>query len=143
MSKDLPIDEHVTIPAGELSWTASRASGPGGQNVNKVASKIQLRFDLRGTDRLTPEVKARLRHLARTRLDSRGRVVVQSQKTRDQTRNLEDARARLRDLVLRALVRPKPRRKTRPTRASRARRLDTKRRTSTKKELRGRVKRDE
>ena len=133
----------VTIPAEDLSWSAARSGGPGGQNVNKVASKVDLRFDLVGTRVLAPEAKDRLRALPGVRLDAEGRVLIVSQESRDQGANLEAARERLADLVRRALIRPKRRRATKPTRASKRRRIDDKRRTSEKKRGRGRVRGDE
>ncbi len=123
MAADLHIDDSVTIPAAELSWSSARASGPGGQNVNKVATKIDLRFDLTASTALAPAVKARLRRLARGRLDADGRVVVMSQLTRSRARNLDDARERLAELVRRALVPPKKRTATKPSRGARERRL--------------------
>ncbi|HNN95800.1 MAG TPA: alternative ribosome rescue aminoacyl-tRNA hydrolase ArfB [Pseudomonadota bacterium] len=117
-----------------MHWEATRSSGPGGQNVNKVASKIELRFDLPGTQALSLEVKERLRSIAGSRLDADGWILVVSQLTRDQSRNLEDALSKLRQLILVALVRPTPRRATRPTRASRERRLDEKRKNAERKQ---------
>ncbi|HJK97497.1 MAG TPA: alternative ribosome rescue aminoacyl-tRNA hydrolase ArfB [Polyangiaceae bacterium LLY-WYZ-14_1] len=143
MADDLPVSGRVTIPAKDLSHTAVRAAGPGGQNVNKVASKIDLRFDLEGTDALPPDAKARLRALAVNRTDAEGRVLVTSQKTRDQTRNLADARAKLAELVRRALVRPKRRRPTKPSRGAVRRRLEGKRRQAEKKHARRPVRGDE
>jgi ribosome-associated protein len=134
MTTPLVINDTITLPAHELSWTAARAGGPGGQTVNKVASKVELRYDLARTAALTGEVASRLRALARNRLDAEGRVLVVSQLTRDQGRNLEDAREKLRELVLRALERPSVRRPTRPSRAARARRVADKRHQSTKKQ---------
>src|SRR5688572_17022632 len=112
----LRIDARVVIPEGDLSWTAVRSSGPGGQHVNKTSTKVELRFDLPGTSALAPGAKARLRALARGRLDPEGKLLVVSQKTREQGRNLEDARERLAELVRQALIVPKTRRPTRPTR---------------------------
>lgn len=120
----------VAIPESEISWMAVRASGPGGQNVNKVSSKIELRFDLEGTRSLPESAKARMRALARSRLDAEGRVVVTSQRTRDRERNLEDARAKLVELIERALAEPAARRPTRPTRAAARNRLEEKRRNA-------------
>jgi len=138
MSAPLVVDEKITLPGSDLSWTATRSSGPGGQNVNKVSSRVELRFDLEGTNVLSELVKARLRVLARGLLDAEGRILVKSEKTRDQHRNLEDARDKLRLLVAQALVVPKRRRATKPSRAAKARRLSDKRLNANKKEERRR-----
>ena len=131
MPSDLDIDATTVIPGRDLSWTAVRSSGPGGQNVNKVSTKVVLRFDLPGTTALSDAVKARLRGLAR--LDAEGRVIVTSQATRNRVRNVEDARRKLAELIRAALVEPKARRATKPSRAVRARRLRDKRHHSEKK----------
>lgn len=136
MSRDLQVTGRITLPGSELSWKAVRASGPGGQNVNKVASKVELRFDLAHTTSLDYGVKARLRALASGRLDADGALVIVSQATRSQEQNLEDARQRLAELVRRALIVPKRRRDTRPTRGSVERRLEGKRRQGNKKQTR-------
>jgi ribosome-associated protein len=135
----LVINERLSIPAQRLSYTAVRASGAGGQNVNKVASKVELYFDLRGCEELTEAVRMRLAGLCRNRMDAEGRVRIVSQATRDQGRNLDDARDKLADLIRQALTVPRARRPTKPTRSSKARRMDAKRRDSNKKQLRGRV----
>lgn len=127
MNMPLQVNDRITIPAAELSWTAARSGGPGGQNVNKVASKVELRFDLAATRSLSEDTKARLRSLAGWRIDAEGKLLVTSQLTRDQLRNLEDARAKLAELIRRALYVPPPRRPTRPSRAAKARRMDEKR----------------
>ena len=134
----LQITPTLSLDERELEERFIRASGPGGQNVNKVSSKIELRFDLEGTSALHPAVKARLRALAANRLDADGRLRVVSQKTRDQVRNREDARDKLAQLILSALAVPKPRRPTRPSRgAKRRRREDKQRRAGTKQLRRG------
>jgi ribosome-associated protein len=116
----------ITVLPWALSARAVRAGGPGGQNVNKVASKIELHVDLRGVVGIDGDARARLQNLVAGSLDAEGRLLVTSQLTRDQHRNMDDAREKVRTLVLRALERPKPRRKTRPTRASVERRLGEK-----------------
>src|ERR1700709_443601 len=114
---------HLTIPEAELRWTAVRASGPGGQNVNKVASKIDLRFDFEASDALGEELKARVRVAAAARLDAEGRLHITSQLTRNQPDNLEDARQKLADILRAGLVAPKKRRKTKVSRAKKAARV--------------------
>jgi ribosome-associated protein len=135
---DLEVRPGLVVPERELSWAAVRASGPGGQNVNKVSSKVELRFDFEASVALGPQVKARLRKLAEHRLDAEGRILIVSQVTRNQPQNLADARARLAALIAQALVIPKRRRATRPSLSSKRARLSDKRAQSQKKQNRGR-----
>jgi ribosome-associated protein len=137
--KDLVVNERLTVPGRDLSWSASRASGPGGQNVNKVATKVTLRFDLRGTDSLTRTQKARLRKLAGKRIDAQGALVVNAQAERSQRQNLERARDGLRKLIGKALVPPKRRVATKPSRTAKRKRLENKRRRGDQKRVRGKV----
>ena len=130
MAEALFVRPGVVVPADAMQTSASRAGGPGGQNVNKVASKIELRVDLTKIVGLDDGAAGRLRALARGALDAAGRLLVTSQRTRDQRANLEDAREKVRRLVLRALERPRPRRETRPTRGSVERRIEDKKRRS-------------
>lgn len=134
----LPIRPGLVIPERELGVRAVRSSGPGGQNVNRVSTKVELSFDLPASTALEAPVKARLRRLAENRLDADGRVLITSQATRSQAQNLADARDKLAALIRAALVVPKRRRATKPTRASKERRLDAKRKQSAKKQARAR-----
>ncbi|MEZ4221966.1 MAG: alternative ribosome rescue aminoacyl-tRNA hydrolase ArfB [Polyangiaceae bacterium] len=133
MAEDLEIRPGIVIPAKDLSFRAVRASGPGGQNVNKVSSKVELVFDLPNNTSLRPEVRARLRRNNPSRLSADGSLVVTCQATRSQQQNLDEARGILRALVLGALVVPKRRKPTKPSRAAKARRVEQKRKHGDKK----------
>ncbi len=138
MGEPIRIARGIHVPAAALEWRAVRSSGPGGQNVNKVASKVELRVDLGAVAGLDPAARSRLDALAAARLDADGRLLVTSQRTRDQLRNLEDARLKVRKLVERALAAPRPRRLTQPSPGAVERRLRHKRvRGSVKLQRRG------
>jgi ribosome-associated protein len=124
------ITPELRIPNGELQWSFVRSGGPGGQNVNKVASKAVLRWNLAASTSLPEDVKARLRKHQRNRITASGDLIVTSQRFRDQERNKGDCLEKLRDMVLQASIIAKSRKPSRPTRAARERRLQTKRRRS-------------
>src|ERR1700724_1079977 len=120
------VTDHISIDEREIEESFVRASGPGGQNVNKLATAVQLRFDVRGSPSLPAEVRARLERLAGTPMTRDGVLIIIAQRHRTQARNREDALERLIELVRRAAVVPRPRRPTRPTAASRKRRVEAK-----------------
>src|SRR5262245_30048437 len=133
----LQITADIAIDEAEIEERFIRASGPGGQNVNKLASAVQLRFDVRRSPSLPDDMRARMETLAGQRLTRDGVLVITAQRHRTQERNRQDALDRLIELAQRAAVRPTPRRPTRPTLGSRERRLEGKRRRASIKGLRG------
>lgn len=135
----ISITEDIHIDPRELHWDFVRASGPGGQHVNKVATAVVLRFNAGQSPALSRKVRARLRQLAGSRMTSDGVLVIKANRFRSQAQNRQDAMERLRSLVQRAAVKPKTRRKTRPTRSSIERRLSAKQHRSRIKQHRGKV----
>ena len=133
----ISITRDIAVGEEEVRFKFVRASGPGGQNVNKVSSAAQLRFDVAGSPSLGDDVKARLIRLAGARMTARGVLVIEASQHRTQKANRDDALARLVRLIRQAARKPKKRRPTRPTPASKARRLDAKRRRSQAKRRRG------
>jgi ribosome-associated protein len=133
----------LEIPDSDLEVAFVRSAGPGGQNVNKVASAVQLRFALERNETLREDVKARLRQLAGQRLTDAGELLIVARETRSQEQNRRAAEQRLVELVRRALVVPKKRHATKPTRASKERRLQSKVRSQNTKKLRARVRFDD
>jgi ribosome-associated protein len=129
----MEISDAILVPDDELDFTFARSGGPGGQNVNKVASKAILRWDLAANSTLPADVKERLRGQQRRRLTAGGELVIHGQRFRDQERNKQDCLNRLRAMILAALHPPRPRKATRPSRASRERRLEAKRQQARRK----------
>jgi len=133
----IAVTETISIDESELSETFVRASGPGGQNVNKVSSAVQLRFDVRHSPSLPNDVAIRLMRLAGKRLTKEGVIVIVAQAHRDQARNRADARERLFDLIRQAAVRPVPRRATKVPKAQKRKRIEGKKHRGHIKSLRG------
>jgi ribosome-associated protein len=142
MAGDLTISRTRTLPGHSLTITTTRASGPGGQHVNRTESKVQLQFDPRAVAWIDESTRLRLVALAGRQVDKQGNILVSSQEHREQAQNIETARTKLKELVLKALVRPKRRIATKPTRASKVRRVDDKKHRAKTKADRGRVRDD-
>jgi ribosome-associated protein len=139
----IQITDTISVDENEITYDFVQASGPGGQNVNKVATAVQLRFDVRASPSLPPDVRERLEQLAGSRLTQDGILVLQAQRFRSQERNRRDALDRLIGLIGQAAQSPRRRRKTKPTAASRRRRLEDKRHRAQVKRWRRRVRRDD
>ncbi|HYT92656.1 MAG TPA: alternative ribosome rescue aminoacyl-tRNA hydrolase ArfB [Gemmataceae bacterium] len=128
------VNDEIHISEEEFDWSFVRSGGPGGQNVNKVASKAVLRWDLAASPSVPEEVKARLRTLQRRRITTEGVLVLNSQRFRDQEKNRHDCLDKLREMLLQAAIVPKPRKRSRPSRGSKERRLKAKRHRAARKE---------
>lgn len=130
------INKYITIKESELTFSFIRSSGPGGQNVNKVATAVQLRFDISSPVSLTEEIRTRLISLAGRKVTKDGVLIIEAKRYRTQEKNRQDAIERLIDLIDRASKKPKRRIKTNPTAGSNLRRIETKKKLSEKKRLR-------
>lgn len=138
-SKRIPVTGSLHILKDDLTEDFVRASGPGGQNVNKVSTAVQLRFNLAGNETLPQDVKSRAARLAGSRLTLQGEIILQADRFRTRERNREDALERLLELLRRATEKPKPRKATKPTLGSKKRRLDAKKQRGQIKKMRGRA----
>jgi len=138
----IEITNSISLNENELEFSFVRASGPGGQNVNKVSTVAQLRFDLQSNRSIPDEIKKRLQKLAGKKLNSDGTIIIDARRFRSQERNKQDAIDRLIALIKKSVERPKPRKKTKPTKAAKLKRLDNKRKKGDLKKNRTVMKRD-
>ena len=138
MGQPITITDTLSLDEDELAWKAARASGPGGQHVNKTSTAVELRFDVRNSPSLPEDVRERLERLAGSRLTQEGVIVLFAQNARSQEMNRQDALQRLVDLVRQAAIRPKRRRPTKPTYSSKLKRLEGKSKRAGVKAMRGR-----
>ncbi len=139
----LVVNQRISVPLTEFEFSFSRSSGPGGQNVNKVNTKVTLHWSITSSPSVPEDVRARFVAKFRRRINNKGQLVVISQRFRDQGRNVGDCLAKLREMLGSVATAPKARKATRPSRASRERRLQAKQRTGEKKRGRGRVSGDD
>lgn len=134
----LVVNEAIQIPDDEFRWTFVRSGGPGGQNVNKVASRAVLRWNVAASPSLPEDVRSRFRSQQHRRITSDGDLILSCQRSRDQGRNIDECLTKLRDLLRLAATPPRPRKPTRPTRGSKQRRIQAKRRRTAIKQTRRR-----
>ncbi len=139
----LVVNQRISVPLKEFDFSYSRSSGPGGQHVNKVNTKVTLHWAVARSAHLPADVRERFLAKYRRRINNDGQLVVTSQRFRDQGRNVADCLAKLREMLLSVSTRPKARKPTKPSRAARERRLQAKQRTSEKKRRRGPVRHDD
>ena len=133
------VTDSISLNENEIQLDFIRSSGPGGQNVNKVSSAVQLRFDTRSSPALTDEIRSRLNRISGSRMTAEGTLIIEARRYRSQERNRQDAIDRLVALIRRAAEKPRPRRRTRPSAAARQRRLTAKKQRGEIKRRRGRV----